>query len=90
MVAVFNKELLSWYLITLKLKETLDAGIPTSSRSIAIPGEENQQAFEPLQIDINGGSENIKEGPKSPESEWMITVREKLESAQKDDVAGTW
>ncbi|CAH1437459.1 unnamed protein product [Lactuca virosa] len=90
MVAVFNKELLSWYLITLKLKETVDAGIPTTSRSINFSGEENQQSYEPLQIDINGGSETIKEGPKSPESEWMITVRERLEVAQKDDVAGTW
>lgn len=27
MVAVFNKDLLSWYLITLKLKETVDAGL---------------------------------------------------------------
>ncbi|OMO56608.1 hypothetical protein CCACVL1_26427 [Corchorus capsularis] len=31
MVAVFNKELLSWYLITLKLRETVESGIPRTS-----------------------------------------------------------
>lgn len=42
MVAVFNKELLSWYLITLKLKETVESGLqnaqtPTIARSIEFP-----------------------------------------------------
>ncbi|KAK7367570.1 hypothetical protein VNO80_09585 [Phaseolus coccineus] len=49
MVAVFNKELLSWYLITLKLKETLESGIPSSpnsgNRSIEFP----EQQLEKLQ-----------------------------------------
>ncbi|PWA84821.1 hypothetical protein CTI12_AA155880 [Artemisia annua] len=88
MVAVYNKELLSWYLITLKLKQTLDAGLPSTSRSVE--SLDNQQPSEALQIEINGDHEDPKEGPKSPESEWMITVREKLDTAQKDDVAGTW
>ncbi|XP_071708286.1 UPF0481 protein At3g47200-like [Rutidosis leptorrhynchoides] len=91
MVAVFNKELLSWYLITLKLKETVDAGlIPTSSQSIESPNQEIQNSSDAIQIAINGDSENPTEGPKSPESEWVISVREKLGLAQKDDVAGTW
>ncbi|KAI3704648.1 hypothetical protein L1987_74875 [Smallanthus sonchifolius] len=93
MVAVFNKELLSWYLITLKLKETVDAGIPSSSRLIQSPTQDNQQYQQPLDalhIDINGEPESLKDGPTSPESDWMITVREKLELAKKDDVAGTW
>ncbi|XP_010270826.1 PREDICTED: UPF0481 protein At3g47200-like [Nelumbo nucifera] len=57
MVAVFNKDLLSWYLITLKLKETVDAGIQdqntdnnpttTTTRSLHLPLEHHQQ---PLKI----------------------------------------
>ncbi|XVF61239.1 hypothetical protein PTKIN_Ptkin08bG0114100 [Pterospermum kingtungense] len=48
MVAVFNKELLSWYLITLKLRETVESGIPRSStgttKSLEFPEEfEHQQ-----------------------------------------------
>ncbi|OWM82155.1 hypothetical protein CDL15_Pgr001729 [Punica granatum] len=35
MVAVYNKELLSWYLITLKLRETLEANLPKTSTSTA-------------------------------------------------------
>ncbi|KAD5960985.1 hypothetical protein E3N88_12458 [Mikania micrantha] len=95
MVAVFNKELLSWYLITLKLKETVDAGIPSSSRSIQSPTQNNQlqqqqQPLDALQIEINGEHDGLKDEPKTPESDWMITFREKLELAKKDDVAGTW
>lgn len=37
MVAVFNKELLSWYLITLKLKETVEAGIQNSQQPYRYP-----------------------------------------------------
>ncbi|KAK9075038.1 hypothetical protein SSX86_003357 [Deinandra increscens subsp. villosa] len=79
MVAVFNKELLSWYLITLKLKETLDATGP--SRSTHPPTQDTQTEI----------LKEEEEGPTSPESDsWIITVREKLELARKDDVAGTW
>ncbi|KAK2967620.1 hypothetical protein RJ640_030491 [Escallonia rubra] len=101
MVAVFNKELLSWYLITLKLKETVDAGItniqsPTSARRVELPNQSYQQKqqnqpYYPLQIAINAEtSYNIEEGPKSPESEWVIIIRDKLEQARQDDVAGSW
>ncbi|KAI3763839.1 hypothetical protein L2E82_13836 [Cichorium intybus] len=83
MVVVFNKELLSWYLITLKLKKNLDTEIPSSSRSIDFPDEQNQQPPEALHIEINGGSENLKQGPKSLESEWMISIREKLKLLKK-------
>ncbi|XP_076952581.1 UPF0481 protein At3g47200-like [Bidens hawaiensis] len=92
MVAVFNKELLSWYLITLKLKETVDAGIPSSSRAISPPAHNNHpnQPSDALRVEINGEPDSPKDRPTSPESDWMIAVREKLELAKKDDVAGTW
>ncbi|KAL3722048.1 hypothetical protein ACJRO7_034405 [Eucalyptus globulus] len=60
MVAVFNKELLSWYLITLKLIETMESGLP-----------KNQP-------------------PMPAESEWVISIREKLEQACQEDEACSW
>ncbi|ONI02944.1 hypothetical protein PRUPE_6G230300 [Prunus persica] len=101
MVAVFNKELLSWYLITVKLRETVESGIattPTSTnRSIELPEQAHQQVQKqeqqpsPLQIVIqNGGDKKYEDGPKSPDSEWVINIKDKLEQAGQDDAAGTW
>ncbi|CAK9134993.1 unnamed protein product [Ilex paraguariensis] len=96
MVAVFNKELLSWYLITLKLKETVEAGTPKiqspiTTRSIELQEQPQQrQRSDLLQVVINGETENVEEGPKSPESEWVICIKEKLEQAHQDDAAGSW
>uniref|UniRef100_A0A5B7BWX3 Uncharacterized protein n=1 Tax=Davidia involucrata TaxID=16924 RepID=A0A5B7BWX3_DAVIN len=99
MVAVFNKELLSWYLITLKLKETVEAGIPnlqspTSIRSIELPEQPQQKLNQPpsdsLQIVTKDENDKLEEEPKSPESEWVITIKEKLEQARQDDVDGSW
>ncbi|KAF8406280.1 hypothetical protein HHK36_008365 [Tetracentron sinense] len=105
MVAVFNKELLSWYLITLKLKETVEAGIPalqqtpTSTRSLKLLEQPHQQQHqhqqqqeqsESLQILINDGRENANEVSNPPEDEWVISIREKLEQAHQDDAAGSW
>ncbi|XP_052197943.1 UPF0481 protein At3g47200 [Diospyros lotus] len=91
MVAVFNKELLSWYLITLKLKETLEAKIhnsqsPTGTRSIEFP----EQPSAPLQVTIKADAENAEKGPKAPSSEWLISIRDKLEQASHEDSAGVW
>jgi hypothetical protein len=103
MVAVFNKELLSWYLITLKLRETLESGIPSSSSpnsgtgSIELPQQlqqqkHEQQPSESLQILlINQDGENLQEEEAtSPASEWVISIKEKLEEANQDDVASSW
>lgn len=100
MVAVFNKELLSWYLITLKLKETVDAGIPnlqspTSTQPIKLlentphNHEDRQQQYDPRKITIKDDTDT-EEGLKSPNSEWVITIRGKLEQAKQDDVASLW
>ncbi|KAK9284778.1 hypothetical protein L1049_023955 [Liquidambar formosana] len=102
MVAVFNKELLSWYLITLKLRETVEAGIanlpgtPTSTRSLELPEQSDQQQLQKqeqqpsdsLQIVIKGDNENFEEGHTS-DSEWVISIKEKLEQAHQDDAAGS-
>ncbi|KAM2640361.1 hypothetical protein TB1_026751 [Malus domestica] len=99
MVAVFNKELLSWYLITVKLRETVESGIAKTStstnRSIELPHQhvhqQQQQPSEPLQIVIqNGCDQKFEEGPKSPESEWMINIKDKLDQAGQDDAVSSW
>ena len=103
MVAVFNKELLSWYLITLKLKETLESGVPSSpnsgTRSTEFPEQPPQQQHlqklqqepsEPLHITINEDGEKLQEEASSPESEWVISIKEKLEQARQDDAASSW
>ncbi|XAR74024.1 hypothetical protein NMG60_11008176 [Bertholletia excelsa] len=104
MVAVFNKDLLSWYLITLKLNQTVEAGIqnsqirPSGTRSIeyaaAQQGQQLQkqqsQPPEALQIVVNCHKDTVEGPPKSPESEWVIGIREKLEQAHQDDIAGEW
>lgn len=93
MVAVFNKELLSWYLITLKLKETLESGIPSSpnsgNRSTEFP-QQQQEPTEALQVVINEDGEKFEEEPNSPTSEWVVTIKEKLDEAGQEDVASSW
>ena len=39
---------------------------------------------------VVNGDGSFEEGLKSPESEWVISIREKLEQACQDDVANTW
>ncbi|XP_027076757.1 UPF0481 protein At3g47200-like [Coffea arabica] len=107
MVAVFNKELLSWYLITLKLNETVEAGLQkvqnptTATRSIELSQEvraqrplqvqkEQHQPLDSLQVAVKDVTSNVEEGPKSPEPEWVISIREKLDHANQDDDAVTW
>ncbi|KAK4260117.1 hypothetical protein QN277_003274 [Acacia crassicarpa] len=91
MVAVFTKDLLSWYLITLKLKETIGPGNPScptsGTRSIEFPDPE-QKPPESLQIPINEDDEEEEE--KSPDSEWVICIKEKLDQARQDDAASSW
>ncbi|EEF37410.1 UPF0481 protein At3g47200 [Ricinus communis] len=100
MVAVFNKELLSWYLITLKLRETVESAIPASSNATPLP-EFQEQAKQEVQkqqkaisdsqqIVIEKDSENFEEETKSPDFEWVISIKEKLEQAHQDDAAGSW
>ncbi|XP_050204470.1 UPF0481 protein At3g47200 [Mercurialis annua] len=99
MVAVFNKELLSWYLITLKLRETLESQVPQSSNTNPpllevqenTNQEQEQKNSDPHQISIKEDEEQTcKEETKSPDCEWVISIKEKLEQANQDDEAGSW
>lgn len=78
MVAVFHKELLSWYLITLKLKETVEAGIPKQ------PEQQEQNQTSAPQVDDNDDQS------RPSNSEWIITIREKLEEASQEEQSNPW
>ncbi|KAH6784342.1 transmembrane protein [Perilla frutescens var. hirtella] len=100
MVAVFNKELLSWYLIAVKLNQAVETGLqnaqsPTNnSRSIEFPQatqETDQPLINPLQIPINDGeTSHVVEEEKPPESDWVIGIKEKLDQARTEDAVGPW
>ncbi|XP_073038748.1 UPF0481 protein At3g47200-like [Primulina eburnea] len=103
MVAVFNKELLSWYLITLKLNQAVETGIhnaqsPTVPRSVEFLQEINGQIRQeskgsnsievPIKKEESGQVE--QDQLKTPEYEWVVNIKEKLDQAQKDDAASSW
>ncbi|MQM15321.1 hypothetical protein Taro_048263 [Colocasia esculenta] len=81
MVAVFNKELLSWYLITLKLKETVEAGLPRSLSGSPVLQLEGDQRWPELPPD---------DLPPPPEPEWVVAIRERLEQARQDEASCPW
>ncbi|KAJ4714817.1 hypothetical protein OWV82_013246 [Melia azedarach] len=100
MVAVFNKELLSWYLITLKLRETVESGVTRTSNStglLELPEQfqeklqkQQQTPSDSVQIVIKEDGENYEDAATSPDAEWVISIKEKLEQARQDDEAGSW
>jgi hypothetical protein len=105
MVAVFNKEVLSWYLITLKIKETVDANLRKS------PSPQWQSL--PYKLRLANGTTSGGEGealprqaqaprlspiraqspahsPKPQDSEWVVTIRGKLAQARAEEAACPW
>uniref|UniRef100_A0ACD5UTD4 Uncharacterized protein n=1 Tax=Avena sativa TaxID=4498 RepID=A0ACD5UTD4_AVESA len=105
MVAVFNKDVLSWYLITLKIKETVDANLKKS------PSPQWQSL--PLKLRVaNGTTPGVVGGeaptrqaqarlspipaqspahsPKPQDSEWVVTIRGKLAQARAEEAACPW
>ncbi|KAB1214776.1 hypothetical protein CJ030_MR5G017519 [Morella rubra] len=98
MVAVFNKELLSWYLITVKLREAVESGVATTSTSSAkVPGQnqellqnQQQEPSESLKIVIRDDGGNCEEADNPPDSEWVISIKEKIDQARQDDADSSW
>nr|GLL26438.1 UPF0481 protein At3g47200-like [Ipomoea trifida] len=96
MVAVFNKELLSWYLITLKLNQTLDnrlqnAQTPNPQSPQPQINKEQQIARTNRSVSFRKiDCEPVTEGPTSPGTEWAISIKDKLEQAKQDDDSGSW
>ncbi|KAL3833307.1 hypothetical protein ACJIZ3_008046 [Penstemon smallii] len=95
MVAVFNKQLLSWYLITLKLNQAVESGVyntqaPSTSRSISCSESIQAQTPQNQQNGVEETGHSDEPRSKPVESEWIISIKEKLDQAQQDDVAGCW
>ncbi|KAL3722079.1 hypothetical protein ACJRO7_034436 [Eucalyptus globulus] len=71
MAAIHNKELfLGWYLITLKLRETVKSRLPKKS--------------------TYGGEIVPDYERRPPESEWVVSIEEKLEQGRQDHVPSSW
>ncbi|XP_042383943.1 UPF0481 protein At3g47200-like [Zingiber officinale] len=113
MVAVFNKEVLSWYLLAVKLNETVQANLPRSqpstpgspfrppppppiyfTRGEPIPEELQRQEEEE---DEEGKDEEevrvvvaVAAAAPRVESEWAISVRDRLEQARHEEAAVPW
>ncbi|XP_010503684.1 PREDICTED: UPF0481 protein At3g47200-like [Camelina sativa] len=100
MVAVFYKDMLSWYLLTLKIREKLEIqnqeyepisqdhlhGLPEIIRSDQGLNNHNheQTQSETGKIDV------IKESPKDSREDWVISITDKLEQAHRDDDTTIW
>ncbi|KAG1363323.1 UPF0481 protein [Cocos nucifera] len=86
MVAVFNKELLSWYLITLKLKETVDANCPRS-----LPSTPGTPSRKPPPLLTQGDPAPPRNPPPPPQdSPWVISIRDKLNQARQLECLTPW
>lgn len=105
MVAVFNKELLSWYLITLKLKETIDAGLQNDGSCLQEEGEGReeeeqrrliQQPSEQLKVVVvdRGHQSASASASATPTTTggggWVDGMKERLEQARQDDASCCW
>ncbi|KAK1587036.1 hypothetical protein Q3G72_008804 [Acer saccharum] len=91
MVAVFNKELLSWYLMTLKLRETVESGIRRTSASnglLELPDHQKQQQLKKQQQTPSHSNIVIKD--KDGGYQRVIPIEEKLNQASQDHAAATW
>ncbi|KAB5547843.1 hypothetical protein DKX38_011249 [Salix brachista] len=93
MAAVLNKELLS--------RETLESAVPTSSAGAPMlefpeqPQKEQekqqQTPSDSLQIVIEGDGENHEdEETRSPDFDWVGSIKKKIEQAGQEDKARSW
>ncbi|KAH7850884.1 hypothetical protein Vadar_004177 [Vaccinium darrowii] len=100
MVAVFFKNLLSWYLI-MKLKQSVRPRrieyleIPTDAGPSQYPSDQQQDHLvkqqQQLPDSLIKGKEIMEEAKaKSPESNWVIYIRENLKQARQEDRADAW
>ncbi|AQK44656.1 UPF0481 protein [Zea mays] len=95
MVAVFNKDVLSWYLITIKLREAVDAKL---QRSTPPPRDlplrlTNGDASPPLQrqpATARSRAQSPAHSPKPQDSEWVVAIRGKLAQARSEAAALPW
>ncbi|KAG8082604.1 hypothetical protein GUJ93_ZPchr0014g46547 [Zizania palustris] len=93
MVAVFSKDVLSWYLITIKLKEAVDGNL--SKSPTPPPGElpRWQALVRSLPLLTDGGevqSQSPRNSPRPLDPEWVVTIRGKLAQARDEEAACPW
>ncbi|KAF6167430.1 hypothetical protein GIB67_024015 [Kingdonia uniflora] len=77
MVAVFNKELLSW---------CQESPTPTGNLSLVSA----QQQADPWKNSVEVGSDNDDAKSICSDYEWVISIRDKLEQARQDELFGSW
>lgn len=87
MVAVFTKELVGAYLITLKLREKLEVAKKSTPDPDVASASQQQQARsgkgKPAALQLAA--------PASPaESEWVISIRERIKGANREETACPW
>ncbi|CAN7080780.1 unnamed protein product [Brassica oleracea var. botrytis] len=101
MVAVFYKDMLSWYLLTLKIREKLETEnqgsepvnqdqnllpLPEVTRSDQDQNNHNHDQT----LSETGKIEVTKEIPKETRDDWAISITDKLEQADRDDDTTIW
>ncbi|CAN8254812.1 unnamed protein product [Cochlearia groenlandica] len=100
MVAVFYKDMLSWYLLTLKIREKLENQnqeselITHQDHNITISDQEehnnnNNKKEDHTQSDPHKIIQSPKETPTRVE-EWVVSISDKLEQANRDDDTSIW
>ncbi|KAL7231754.1 hypothetical protein ACSBR2_009899 [Camellia fascicularis] len=104
MVQIFSKDLVSWYLITFKLKETVIARIqqsptPTPTAPSSIDPEKQHQDHlqirqhhhQQIMSNPETGHKFEEETNKTPDhSEWVINIKEKLDQARRENTTSAW
>jgi hypothetical protein len=100
MVAVFNKDVLSWYLITLKLKEAVDANLHKSppprnvlplvaTGALPLLQRQAEQGHAAAAV-VRSRAPSPAHSPKPQDSEWVVTIRGKLAQARAEEAACPW
>lgn len=87
MVAVFNKDVLSWYLITIKLKEAVDANLQKSSPPPLLQRQSEQDRPPATR---SRAALSPAHSPRPQDSEWVIAIRGKLAQARAEEAACPW
>ncbi|KAJ6419835.1 hypothetical protein OIU84_029873, partial [Salix udensis] len=97
MVAVFDNQFVGWFFITLKLREAVRSAVAGAPR-LKFPEQpqqeqerEQQTPSDSLQIVIEGDGENHEdEETRSPDFDWVGSIKKKIEQAGQEDKARSW
>lgn len=92
--------MLSWYLLTLKIREKLET---QNQESESVNQDQNLPSLPEIRSDQDQNNHNleqtrsepgkidvIKESPKDSRDDWVISITDKLEQAHRDDDTTLW